>query len=207
VRVPLLVVLLLGTWASARGGPRLTDLTALDSNVVQRVAPWRGKPLNVPRESANWIFYYACPKDNARLTPAPQPRQAPAGDGGPQPVEPAVPRRSSGSASGAVPSLTAGFEAPGHGFLRAWFVGDEATDWFSGLGIGTSLPERVPFLLRRRRAASAVFVTVYDLSGDGSAVSGVTLLHATPDSVELRLTAPTGPRRFALDLRPTAVNR
>ncbi|MBI3923639.1 MAG: heparinase II/III family protein [Armatimonadetes bacterium] len=47
------------------------------------------------------------------------------------------------------------------------------TSIYTGNGIGHNLGDRVPFVLRRREAAETCFVTVYDLSGAGDAISGV----------------------------------
>ena len=49
--------------------PRLTDRATLDTNAIHRATALLGAPLAVPQEAAQWIFYYACPKDNARLHP------------------------------------------------------------------------------------------------------------------------------------------
>ena len=42
---------------------------------------------------------------------------------------------------------------------------DGKSTFYSGLGIGADLKEEVPFLIRRRTTQSALFLTVYDLSG------------------------------------------
>jgi len=63
------------------------------------------------------------------------------------------------------PATAFTFALDGGMFYRAHFVGDTDSTFVSGIGIGYHLGDRVPFLLRRREAASTVFVTVYDLSG------------------------------------------
>jgi hypothetical protein len=70
-------------------------------------------------------------------------------------------------------------------FMRVHCVGDTDTGVLAGKGIGTKLKERVPFILRRRKADSTVFVTVYDMSGDGSSVTRVEILPVkSPDTLK-----------------------
>jgi len=78
----------------------------------------------------------------------------------------------------------------------------------SGAGIGYNLTDSVPFLLRRREAASTVFVTVYDLSGEKNvqAVSRIPLtLDGKPvaetDGIGLIINTANGSKRVGLDLR------
>ena len=49
--------------------PRLTDLATVDTNAITRAAALLAAPLTVPQKEAQWIFYYACPKDATRLRP------------------------------------------------------------------------------------------------------------------------------------------
>jgi len=49
--------------------PRLTDLATVDTNAIRRATALLGAPLVVPQQEAQWYFYYACPKDSARLRP------------------------------------------------------------------------------------------------------------------------------------------
>jgi len=74
----------------------------------------------------------------------------------------------------------------GNKFLRMHCLGDGDSTVFTGQGIGTKLKERVPFLLRRRNADSTVVITVYDLTGDGSAVSKIEILSVTSDGREMK---------------------
>lgn len=56
--------------------------------------------------------------------------------------------------------------------LQVWCAGDAADELFTAVGIGRRVDEKAPALLRRRRGAkSARFVSVYDLSGEGTAVA------------------------------------
>jgi len=91
---------------------------------------------------------------------------------------------------------------------RVFCLGDAASTVALGTGIGYHLTERVPVLLRRREAASAVFVTVYDLSGTDAvqkierltpAIAGKPA--AEQDGIALRLTTADGVFRVGLDLR------
>ena len=49
--------------------PRLTQPDALDRAVIERAGPLADTALDVPAREAQWIFYYACPDDSARLRP------------------------------------------------------------------------------------------------------------------------------------------
>ena len=49
--------------------PRLTDLSTVDTNAIHRATELLSAPLVVPQQEAQWIFYYACPKDSTRLRP------------------------------------------------------------------------------------------------------------------------------------------
>ncbi len=60
--------------------------------------------------------------------------------------------------------------------VRIHLPDDKEGKLYSGIGIGSQLTEKVPFILRRREASSTVFVACYDLSGDGSAVDSVKIL-------------------------------
>jgi hypothetical protein len=71
----------------------------------------------------------------------------------------------------------------------------------TGTGIGSQLHERVPFILRRREARDATFITVYDLTG--TAVRAVSRTPTT-NGVTLRLETPAGPVTMELDLRDPA---
>lgn len=93
--------------------------------------------------------------------------------------------------------------------LRIHLLGDAASTLVTGNGIGYGLKDFVPFILRRRTAQSTLFVTVYDLSGDGAGVKALTpvpvLLDGKPlprtAAVGLRIDTPAGPVLLALDLR------
>jgi hypothetical protein len=61
--------------------------------------------------------------------------------------------------------------------LRMWFTGDANDELLTAIGIGQTVEQKAPAILRRRRdARTARFATVYDLSGDGRSVTGVELL-------------------------------
>jgi len=61
----------------------------------------------------------------------------------------------------------ADWKQPGNRFYRVNCSGDEESELFIGNGIGYNLQQKVPFLIRRRNANAACFVTVHDLTGDG----------------------------------------
>lgn len=61
--------------------------------------------------------------------------------------------------------------------LPMWCLGDGAEELFTARGIGYSIDQRTPTLLRRRRDADhARFITVYDLTGLGDYVTGIETL-------------------------------
>lgn len=67
--------------------------------------------------------------------------------------------------------------------LRIHFAGEETV--FTGTGIGYRLDDRVPFVLRRRHGNEAVFITVYDWSGDVHKIewsAGRLLIHGVTNS-------------------------
>ena len=55
--------------------------------------------------------------------------------------------------------------------LKVWTLPAVGEEVFAATGIGYTLKQRVPCLVRRRQAARTRFVTVYDWSGSGRAVS------------------------------------
>lgn len=57
--------------------------------------------------------------------------------------------------------------------FRATCFDDDSVHLFTGNGIGYNLRQKVPFLLRRRRAKAACFLTVYDLTGKGDLIEGM----------------------------------
>ena len=67
--------------------------------------------------------------------------------------------------------------------LRVWTVADAGEELFAATGIGYTLNQAVPCLVRRRQAAATRFVTVYDWSSSGQALA------ATTDGVEFATTA------------------
>jgi len=64
--------------------------------------------------------------------------------------------------------------------LRLLLVGDAAEKVFVANGIGYRINQKVPCLIRRRRAQRTRFVTIYDLTGDASGIRKAT---ATPAGV------------------------
>lgn len=58
--------------------------------------------------------------------------------------------------------------------LRLWLADEGAQQIFSTTGIGYTVDQKAPCLIRRRTAEITRFVTVYDLSGKGSYISNVT---------------------------------
>ncbi|MHB9134674.1 MAG: heparinase II/III domain-containing protein [Armatimonadota bacterium] len=95
---------------------------------------------------------------------------------------------------------------------RVYCLDDPATTLFTGMGIGYNLKDAVPFVLRRQQAKETVFLTVYDLSGDGSAVTTIeqvpVLLNGKAmskvDAVGLRIKSAKGTMVVGLDLRDLA---
>ena len=58
--------------------------------------------------------------------------------------------------------------------LRLWLAGNEADEIHTAIGIGSSVNQKAPALIRRRASTrDARFVTVYDLSGAGNYVTDV----------------------------------
>ena len=58
--------------------------------------------------------------------------------------------------------------------LRMWCQGDEPEEPLTARGIGYSIDQKTPTVVRRRRdAKQARFLTVYDLTGTGEFVTGV----------------------------------
>ncbi|MHB9022729.1 MAG: heparinase II/III domain-containing protein [Armatimonadota bacterium] len=92
---------------------------------------------------------------------------------------------------------------------RVWCLGDETTSFVTGTGLGYRLTDHPAFLLRRRQATSSAYVTLYDLSGDGSGITEAMLLPvrldgepvSLLDGIGLRITGARGMQQIALDLR------
>jgi hypothetical protein len=61
-------------------------------------------------------------------------------------------------------------------------MNNETGEVFTGVGTGTRTTEKVPFILRRRRELSEIFFTIYDFSGDGSAVENVEIIQVNDHS-------------------------
>jgi len=80
--------------------------------------------------------------------------------------------------------------------LAVWIAPEPGETIFTARGIGHSLRDKVPCLIRRREAKSTRYVTVYDLTGTGGLVQGV---RAEPFTIETA----TGPVRVAFT--PTGV--
>jgi hypothetical protein len=95
--------------------------------------------------------------------------------------------------------------------LRLFCLGDARSTVYSGLGIGADLKEEIPFLIRRRQAESALFLTVYDLAATpGNRVAAVAELPipetTANDACGVRITAGDGRELHVwLDLREKAV--
>ncbi len=90
-----------------------------------------------------------------------------------------------------------------------WCDGDSKSTILTAEGIGYSLTERIPMLIRRRTAQTMVFSTVYDLSGNGTAIKEIKRIplqisksDAKEDEViALQITTDTGQVTVACDLR------
>ena len=80
--------------------------------------------------------------------------------------------------------------------LRLWFADPQQEQVFVTQGIGYSLDQKVPCLIRRRTAARTRFVTVFDLSGTGG-----TVRKAFTDPAGDLVTVETGPGVPAFTVR------
>ncbi len=69
--------------------------------------------------------------------------------------------------------------------IRIHLLNEKESQVFTGIGIGSQLTEKVPFILRRRQSQATVFVSCYDLSGDGNAISGIELLPVMENGKQL----------------------
>jgi hypothetical protein len=76
--------------------------------------------------------------------------------------------------------------------LRLWLLDDEPQEIFTALGIGYTIAQKTPTLIRRRDVKSTHFVTVYDLSGRGDAVK-----NATWDGKKIGIETAQGRREIA----------
>ncbi len=79
-------------------------------------------------------------------------------------------------------------------FLRVHFVAAPGEEIISCSGIGYTIDQKIPTLIRRRQAADARFIAVYDLSGDGSAIRGI-----SEERGAIRIETPTGDHRVLFD--------
>lgn len=59
-------------------------------------------------------------------------------------------------------------------FIRTFFPGENEKIYF-GTGIGVTLNEKVPFILRRRKNPNEIFISLYDLTGNGDAIKNIKL--------------------------------
>jgi hypothetical protein len=67
--------------------------------------------------------------------------------------------------------------------LRVWLADNEPEEIFTATGIGYDVSQKAPTLIRRRQARSTRFVTLYDLSGQGSALQDVIVPKTAKDSL------------------------
>ncbi|MBI3985560.1 MAG: alginate lyase family protein [Lentisphaerae bacterium] len=92
---------------------------------------------------------------------------------------------------------------PNGSTLRLFCLGDEASTLYSGSGIGYQLSDNVPFLLRRRTDKSAVFITLFDLSGQATLITNATAKltdNAGLTKVDLLIETAQGPVTVTLNL-------
>jgi hypothetical protein len=90
-----------------------------------------------------------------------------------------------------------------------WCDGDATSTIFTGKGIGYSLNERVPMLIRRRTTDASIFITVYDLSGTGTTVKEIKTIPVNisnkiateTEAIALEITTVNGSVTVACDLR------
>jgi hypothetical protein len=93
---------------------------------------------------------------------------------------------------------------------RVYCIESRPSTLFTGEGIGYTLRERAPFLMRRQSARNTVFLTVHDLSGLDRELKIEAEFKGGTDrspceSVQLTVTmAPAETKRFVLDLRDEA---
>lgn len=80
--------------------------------------------------------------------------------------------------------------------LRLWCDGLANEEIITCTGIGYTIDARVPCLIRRVQGQQARFMTVYDLSGDGSYVTGLRRVKQTTD--DWILSTRTGERRIVV---------
>ncbi len=93
-----------------------------------------------------------------------------------------------------------------------WCDGDSTSTIFTGKGIGYSLNERVPMMIRRRTAQATLFTTVYDLSGNRTAVKDMKRLPLQignseakeNEAIALQIAMNNGTLTVACDLRINA---
>jgi len=105
------------------------------------------------------------------------------------------------------PSRTAShwdFQADGSK-LRMWCTGDAEEESYTAVGIGYSIAQKTPMVVRRRRdTKQAKFVTVYDLTSRGEYVTGIDPLDAAnPTTIVVRTT--DGPQRINFE-KPADTN-
>ncbi len=81
--------------------------------------------------------------------------------------------------------------------LRMWILDNEPQELFSTFGIGNSVNQKTPTLIRRRSVKNTRFVTLYDLSGQGNGIvaakwDGKTLVVQTPQGNREIVFSPAG---------------
>jgi hypothetical protein len=81
--------------------------------------------------------------------------------------------------------------------LRVWLADEPDEEIFSANGIGYTVGQKTPTLIRRRHTQSARFVTVYDLSGTANYVRGAQVEKG--EQPRLRVATSDGPWSVAFD--------
>jgi len=81
--------------------------------------------------------------------------------------------------------------------LVAWLVHEPGEQLITCTGIGYYTNQKTPTLIRRRTTQETRYVTVYDLSGDGSFIRGVKA-HARKGTITLSIDTVAGPRNVTL---------
>jgi hypothetical protein len=64
-------------------------------------------------------------------------------------------------------------DKPDSAWLRVWLAGVPGEEIYTATGIGHTVDEKAPCLVRRRHGRQTRFVTVYDLSGKGDYVTKI----------------------------------
>jgi hypothetical protein len=93
----------------------------------------------------------------------------------------------------------------GKNVLRLWVTGPEAEEIFSANGIGYTVDQKVPCLIRRQVAARARFVTVFDLTNNGRVINRLQAESNAEREPVVKLETAQGNWRIQFDQKGAAV--